>query len=116
MCIKCNNNKKYKNKSYCYECYKQIALEKQSKIRNRNRWFIFRYLKMFGKCIDCGNKDWKVLEFDHKHSKIMEVSKMYSNHYSIFKIKNEIRKCNIRCSNCHKIKTRHQLGWFNFDI
>lgn len=115
MCIKCESPEKYLDKSYCYDCYKTDALNKQSNIRNRNRYFIFRYLKLFGKCVDCGNNDWKVLEFDHLKDKVMNVSRMYSNHYSLNKIKSEIRKCELRCANCHKIKTRNQLGWFNFE-
>jgi len=115
MCIKCDSPERYLNKSYCYDCYKTDALFKQSSIRDRNRYFVFRYLKLFGKCIDCDIKDWKVLEFDHIKDKVMNVSRMSSNHYSLDKIKKEIKKCEIRCVNCHKIKTREQLGWFNFD-
>ena len=117
MCTKCKSTERYLGKSYCYDCYKTDALEKQSNIRHRNRVFIFKYLKLFGKCVDCGNDDWKVLEFDHvdQNTKSDNVSRFYSNHYSFKRIKEEIRKCELRCANCHKIKTRKQLGWFNFD-
>lgn len=117
MCIKCKSAENYLGKSYCYDCYKVDALEKQSSIRQRNRIFIFKYLKLFGKCVDCGNNDWKVLEFDHidPNTKSNNVSNFYSNHYSLKRIKEEIKKCELRCANCHKIKTRNQLGWFNFD-
>jgi len=116
MCKKCDSKEKYKRQSYCYSCWKKDALEKQAKIRQRNRWFIFRYLNLFGKCVDCGETDWKVLEFDHRdrETKKGAVSKLYSNHYSLKTIKKEIKKCDIRCANCHKIKTRKQLGWFDF--
>jgi len=117
MCTKCESTERYLGKSYCYDCYKEDALEKQKNIRNRNRRFVWRFLKLKGKCVDCGERNWQVLEFDHRDqsTKMNNVSNLYSNHYSIDKIKTEIRKCDIRCANCHKVKTRKQLGWFNFD-
>jgi len=107
----------YKDKVYCYECYKKDAQIRQLKIRNRNRYFVYRFLKIFGQCIDCGNKDWRVLEFDHKNrnNKKDTVSSLMNKHIAIFNLKSEMKKCEIRCANCHKIKTRNQLNWFNFD-
>ncbi len=117
MCTKCKSPERYLGKSYCYDCYKTDALKFQATIRHRNRKFIFKYLNLYGQCIDCGNKDWKVLEFDHRDqdTKSADVSRFYSNHYSFKRIKEEIKKCDIRCANCHKIKTRKQMGWFNFE-
>jgi hypothetical protein len=117
MCTKCKSPERYLGKSYCYDCYKTDALKFQAAIRHRNRKFIFKYLNLYGQCIDCGNKDWKVLEFDHQDqdTKSADVSRFYSNHYSFKRIKEEIKKCDIRCANCHKIRTRKQLGWFNFE-
>lgn len=30
------------------------------------------------------------------------------------KVKTEIAKCEIRCANCHAVKTAKQFGWYNF--
>lgn len=94
-------------------------IEKQKKtvkynisLKYRNFAFILRYLQRFGKCIDCGIKDIRVLEFDHvKGDKISGVILMAERLASIGSIKNEIRKCEIRCCNCHRIKTQQQLGF-----
>ena len=57
-------------------------------------------------CIDCGyNEHPAALHFDHmdrelKHSR---VSSMING--QLKKLFNEIRKCEIRCANCHAIKT-----------
>jgi uncharacterized protein with PIN domain len=117
-CKICEQEKSlYKNKSYCYECYKEDAKPRQLEIRNRNRYFVYRFLKLFGQCVDCGNKDWRVLEFDHidRNSKKNTISNLMNKHISISNLKSEMKKCEIRCANCHKIKTRIQLNWFNFD-
>jgi hypothetical protein len=92
-----------------------VAKEKQKVVRQRNRYFIFRYLNLYGECVDCGIDDWEVLEFDHidPSTKIKQVSYLYSNHYSLKKIKTEIKKCELRCANCHRKKTRKQLGWLD---
>jgi hypothetical protein len=90
------------------------VIEYNKSLSLRNLAFVFRYLKLYGKCVDCGNTDNRVLEFDHvigeKKSGIINLA---GNLSSIQTIKDEIRKCEIRCCNCHRIKTQIQLGWRN---
>jgi len=77
------------------------------------REFIFRYKKIKG-CSDCGIKNPIVLDFDHRDRsiKIIRVSQMIKGSVSIVAIKEEIRKCDIRCANCHRIKTAKELNWY----
>jgi hypothetical protein len=100
----------YKNNK---EKKKKRTLITNKKLKQRNYTFIARYLSLFGECVDCGNKDIRVLEFDHKEqsNKVEGVKKLADNYASIPKIKNEIKKCEIRCCNCHRIRTQEQLGW-----
>jgi hypothetical protein len=64
------------------------------------------------KCIDCGEARLETLDFDHvRDTKDRNVSKMVLKGLKINDIKNEIAKCEIRCANCHRIKTSEQLGW-----
>jgi hypothetical protein len=58
-------------------------------------------------CVDCGEKDPIVLEFDHKvrSKKFKMISKMLSGHYSWQSLEKEINKCDIRCANCHRRKS-----------
>ena len=37
---------------------------------------------------------------------------MIAHGNSIESIQAEINKCEVRCANCHKIKTAHQFGWW----
>lgn len=57
-------------------------------------------------CVDCGNDDIRVLEFDHVRGvKLKHVSTMVQECYSWDKIVKEIEKCEVRCANCHRIIT-----------
>ena len=60
-----------------------------------------------GKCIDCGEEDYRLLEFDHKSNKDFCIGGTQSN--SLEKTKKEIDKCDLRCVKCHHIKTINTL-------
>ena len=71
----------------------------------KNKAFVDRLKRMFN-CVDCGESNPIVLEFDHVRGKKKKaIADMVSHSYSIETIKEEIRKCEIRCANCHRIKT-----------
>ena len=114
---------------YCKECRRmadkktyntnitknrKAGLESKNKVRERNRQFISDYL--IGKsCIDCGESDPIVLEFDHFENKKDIICEIIQN-CSIEKIEAEIKKCNIRCANCHRRKTAIELGYYKTKI
>ena len=81
------------------------------KNRNQSRWlrkFVKRY-KGFASCVDCGEGNPLVLDFDHvRGKKFANISRMVQCSYSVEKLKEEIRKCEVRCSNCHRIKTHER--------
>ncbi|MBU6500493.1 MAG: hypothetical protein KGI72_01535 [Patescibacteria group bacterium] len=87
------------------------AAQKRHRLKVRAKLFSFLSTK---KCIDCGEKDPIVLEFDHRDqkNKFKIVGKMLSGHYSWESIEREINKCDIRCANCHRRKTYIQLGYW----
>lgn len=88
------------------------VLDNNKAIKKRNYAFLWRYLKIFGRCIDCGITDDRVLEFDHViGDKVSGVKRLADSLASIDRIKIEIKKCEVRCCNCHRIKTQIQLGW-----
>ena len=65
-----------------------------------------RDLKTKTPCVDCGiNYPYYVMDFDHvrgqKHANVMELVSTLSKK----RIDLEIAKCEIVCSNCHRIRT-----------
>lgn len=68
-------------------------------------------------CIDCGNDNPVVLEFDHLRDKKASISDLVRLHRSSWRtIQNEIEKCVVRCANCHRIKTAKERKWSIFGL
>jgi ArsR family metal-binding transcriptional regulator len=79
---------------------------------NANRMRLYHYLKTHH-CVDCGESDPIVLEFDHvRGKKDIAVSNAVCNGWAWKRIYAEIEKCEVRCSNCHKRKTAKQFNWY----
>ena len=56
-------------------------------------------------CVDCGESDPIVLEFDHLRDKRWNVSEMITGTFPWATIEAELEKCVVRCANCHRRKT-----------
>lgn len=98
-----------------------MLLERQRENRNRSRSRIREFIRNFlliHPCIDCGENDIVVLEFDHKDPicKLHSISEMIVNRTSLEKLAGEISKCDIRCVNCHKKRTHSQFGGYRDSI
>ena len=109
-CQKQHQKKWYRNhKSHHIENVAQYRKELKIQVRN----FVWEYLKNHP-CVDCGEDDPVVLEFDHRsgEEKRMEVSKLINGGYSVDKVKDEISKCDVRCANCHRRRTAVEQKWF----
>ena len=59
--------------------------------------------RRYNPCIDCGESDLRVLDFDHRPevAKRADVMKLVQDGYSIARVMDEIAKCDVRCRNCH---------------
>lgn len=63
-------------------------------------------------CVDCGESDLVVLDFDHVRGvKSFNVSMAARYGWSLCKIQEEVAKCEVRCANCHRRRTAVQHGW-----
>jgi hypothetical protein len=84
-----------KNKLY----YKNKSREREIAIKK-----ILDNLKSDLKCSRCGESDPVCLDFHHKNSNYKEVNVSQASHrgWSIKKIMEEINKCIVLCSNCHR--------------
>lgn len=67
-------------------------------------------------CVDCGEDDPVVLEFDHvRGDKAGSISLMIHNGVSLETLIIEINKCQVRCANCHRRKTARDRGYFRWN-
>lgn len=119
------NKKKGIRQSKCITCsrlliqshYQRNREYYLSKAKKRNahnrvliRIFIWNYLRVHP-CVDCGEKDPIVLEFDHISDKIGAVSELFHK-ASLKVVESEIKKCEVRCANCHRRKTAREQSWY----
>lgn len=62
-------------------------------------------------CTDCGGRfEVCCMDFDHRKEteKTYNVGSMFAHHYSRELIETELTKCDLVCSNCHRIRTRNR--------
>lgn len=112
ICKSCNK----KSLKLHYEDNKQSYIDKAKEhnkiVLAQNRQFCWDYLSNHP-CVDCGESDPVVLEFDHvSGDKYQEISIMVHNCCSLATVKAEIEKCEVRCANCHRRKTAKQFNYY----
>lgn len=110
----CRECRRVYNSSYYRanaEKYKQCRKENQPRYRQQRRELLQEYLRN-RECIDCGERDPMVLEFDHvRGEKFGNIGTMLSR-YCWARIVRELEKCEVRCANCHRRKTARDFKWF----
>ena len=82
----------------------------------RNRQYVAEYLAEHH-CVDCGEGDPVKLQFDHRDPAAKEilVSTLIKGGYSMKRLKAEISKCDVRCANCHSLKTAKEQRWYLYE-
>ena len=93
--------------------YKALARAHDARVEAAIRSAIIQYLQDHP-CIDCGEADLIVLEFDHRDraTKSFNVSEYANGGYSLERVMAEIDKCDVRCANCHRRKTYKEGGFY----
>lgn len=91
-----------------------IARAKEGKIKARAQLkdVILEYLKEHP-CVDCGEGDPVVLEFDHRDGadKKFNLGEAMKMAFGVKTVLAEIAKCDVRCANCHRRRTYRQMGF-----
>ena len=134
-CGRCNNHKPVddfawrrkalgQRDNYCRPCraeYKQehYAANRQRYIDSAKRRrravvaerveFLVAYLREHP-CVDCGEGDPVVLEFDHLRDKKFGIGKGWRDH-EWQRVLDEMAKCEVVCANCHRRRTARRGGF-----
>ena len=109
--------------NYCRECraqYKREHYEKHKELyversRRRNKLLAAERAKFMVElfrarpCVDCGETDPLVLEFDHLVEKKFNVGAGMRER-SLQSVRDEIAKCEVVCANCHRRRTYIRAG------
>lgn len=101
------DRKAYHRKWYRANIVKRRADIKTSvaKRRQDTKSKVIDYLRVRA-CVDCGESDIIVLEFDHtEDNKSYGVSEMIGNGMKWESVLKEIEKCEVVCANCHRRRT-----------
>jgi hypothetical protein len=88
--------------------------QKRKQKRARKQEFV-NQARAGGKCVRCGTTDTNTLEFHHRDptTKLFVIGgpKKQSSNCSLQRIIDEIAKCDLVCTNCHRVL--HQGGTDN---
>lgn len=98
----------YKNIEQQKEAQREHYLRNKDKfntrrrIRRRSNQEYVLNIKKQSSCTQCGNNDYRCLEFHHLDDKELNIAQAVSQH-STKKLLQELNKCIILCANCHRI-------------
>lgn len=89
-----------------YQRNKEAYVARAKDRRRMNMSFIQEFKSNAG-CSDCGITDHRVLEFDHLpgKGKTAGVGEAALRGWSQERLLREIERCEVVCSNCHRIRT-----------
>lgn len=85
-----------------------------STTHRRNFSHVMSVLRFEG-CVDCGERDPVVLEFDHVGAKEARVAALIIT-ATPERLKREIAQCEVRCCNCHRLVTYLRRGGYGGSI
>jgi hypothetical protein len=114
-------------RSYCRPCYREYGKEHyrsnldyykakaniaRTRDRSGNRAIVDAFLAAHP-CIDCGESDPVVPDFDHVDPTLkLEAVGRIQHSGGRGRLLIDIGKCVVRCGNCHRRRTARQFGWY----
>ena len=110
---------------WCRDCFKRYYAEQRPRHRARNnalkadrvqaaQALVLAHLRSTS-CVDCGEDDLVVLEFDHVGAKRTDISTLVRRGVRLSTIRTEISRCEVVCANCHRRRTACRGRWRRAD-
>lgn len=119
--IECFNRHRKGLQWWCRACFSAYFRERGDKHRRQSytarqarqralRARVLEHLRCHP-CVDCGEDDPVVLEFDHVGEKTASISVLLSQSATRKAVEAEIARCEVVCVNCHRRRTAGRAGW-----
>lgn len=125
ICQKCNEEQTHAVKKngtvqhHCMRCQREYSRQnyllmkgvhnpKRYELRRKQAKILREFINNLKSdpCTDCGQTFLPiVMDFDHLRDKEFLIGRAVSEGFSVEKIQVEIDKCELVCSNCHRIRT-----------
>jgi hypothetical protein len=111
VCRECNATRSRRYYTENLDKHRRAVAAQVARTRAENLERIGAFL-LEHPCVDCGEADLRVLDFDHREGteKSAEVMKLAKAAYSWARVMDEIAKCDVRCRNCHAKVTYERMG------
>jgi len=111
VCRECNRASARRYYAANREKHLRVVMERTKVARRVAQDHIGEYLASHP-CVDCGELDIRVLDFDHRPgvNKSADVMRLVRFGHSLRKVAAEIEKCDVRCRNCHARVTYERAG------
>jgi len=109
-----NNSRGYV--ALCKPCRRERNRRYYSTRRIDIKEWLFDYLSQ-NPCVDCGESDPMRLQLDHKVDKKFVIGKSFvGKSKSLADVQSEIAKCDVRCANCHQVKTHGEQNTWKYQM
>jgi hypothetical protein len=111
--------------AWCRACFKRYYEDDRARHRARNdalkarriseaQAYVLQHLRA-NPCVDCGEREPIVLEFDHVGTKRSEISTLVRRGVRLRVLTRELAVCEVVCANCHRRRTAMRAGWRRAD-
>lgn len=104
MCRDCRAEYKRAHYRANRQRYISNSAARTRRVTEERTRFVVEYLSCHS-CVDCGETDVLVLEFDHLRDKMFNISAAIRGYRSMAALVAEIQKCDVVCCNCHRRRT-----------
>ena len=109
MCRPCRAAYKQAHYAANKQRYVDSATARRRRIGEERMVMLVEYLRAHP-CVDCGEEDVLVLEFDHLGGKAFSIARGFRDR-SLQALLAEMAKCEVVCANCHRRRTAARGGF-----
>jgi hypothetical protein len=92
------------------DAHREEVRARKARRRREAQDFVISHL-LANPCVDCGEPDPVLLEFDHVGPKREHICILVAYGTTLDALRREIASCEVVCANCHRKRTAQRGGW-----